>query len=135
MKKAIVVAVVLVAFGAVAAWKIVTESQQAEPASQVTAAETGPQVLLFADPDEAAASCGCAEVIRLARTAAGVEGVALVEVDTTRSDPRAEHHRVLVSPTVIVTDSQGREVQRFEGESGETITKLRAAIEALGAAG
>ena len=88
-------------------------------------------VLLFADPREAESSCGCSEIIRIARSANDASGVTMREFDTRRRDEQAERHSVRVSPTVIIVGPDGAEQERFEGESGQVIARLRAAIDAL----
>ena len=93
-----------------------------EPASQI------PTVMLFADPREADSSCGCAEVIRLARGAGEREGVVFAEYDPRVAGTEAERHHVRVSPTVLVLDADGHESARFEGESPAVIAKLRDAM-------
>lgn len=92
-----------------------------------TAAAT---VLLFADPREAAASCGCGQIVRLVRSAA-TRGVQVRELDPARAEPEARRHRVRVQPTVVVLDREGREAGRFEGEGRRTIDAIRSALEKL----
>ena len=105
-----------------------------EAAAPGAGAVTGgaPQVLLFADLGEAGSDCGCGEIIRLARSAAGVPGVGVLEFDTRAgSVDAATHLEVRVSPTVIIVDATGAERARFEGESAEAVGALREAVEAL----
>ena len=88
-------------------------------------------VLLFADPREAEQSCGCAEIIRIARNAGDIPGVVVREIDTRQPGELARRHEARVSPTVIITDAAGRERIRFEGESVEVIEELKAALARL----
>lgn len=82
-------------------------------------------VLLFADPREAEGSCGCAEIIRLVRDMSDVSGVVVREVDTRNPGEENRRYGVRVSPSVIILDAAGKEHDRFEGESGDTIEALR----------
>lgn len=102
----------------------VTEMAHA-PAAEAT-------VMLFADPREAESSCGCAEIIRLARMAGQQPGVRFREFDTRHSNAEVRERRIRVSPTVLILGQDGQETQRFEGESGAVITRLRAAVDELG---
>lgn len=112
------------------------KSMKSQPGPEVSAsAETSapaaqPQVLLFADPREAKESCGCGEIFRVVRTAS-TKGVHTREVDPEREREVVAQYRVTVEPTVIFVDGNGREVSRREGESGDTITALRADLARL----
>lgn len=137
MNKVVILAVVAVALGGVL-WVKSQPAMEPPVGTQVaqyaeSTAEQGPPaaVLLFADPREAGTSCGCAEVIRLARGAGSVSGVGFREFDTRKPSAEAKRYGVLVSPTVIITDADGTEKTRFQGESGEVIAKLRGAMSAL----
>lgn len=98
----------------------------------VAPAEGSRHVLLFADLDESGSSCGCGEVIRLARSAGGISGVSVEEFDT-RADIAAAVTRigVRVSPTVVLLGVDGAERWRFEGESPEVVDGLRDALATL----
>lgn len=134
-----ILAVVVVAIGAIVALKY---RQRAEPAPRppkqiaatvapvatTTAALRG-SVLLFADLSEAGeGEDGCAVIIRTVR-AARDHGVAVTEYNSGASPEVRKQHRVVVDPTVIVLDSSGREVARHEGEDASTIAAIRADIE------
>ncbi len=114
------------------------ERQTERPDAQASGATADPTrmpaaatVLLFADAREAESRCGCAEVIRIARGAGDVRGVTMREFNTRREEEQAKRYGVRVSPTVIIADANGMEQARFEGESGQVITELRTAIDAL----
>jgi hypothetical protein len=133
-----IVAVVVVAVAVVLALKF----GRSDAASSTAAAETSgaavedaasstPTVLLFADPREAGSSCGCAEVIRLARDAGTRSGVDFAEYDPRHAEAEAQRHEVRVSPTVLILDASGHETARFEGESPAVIDALREALGGL----
>ena len=125
-KIAVVVVVVLAAVAVIWA-KPATEPPaapvQAESPTQVT-------VVLAADPREAGSSCGCGQIIALAR-GAGEKGAMMLEFDPRDRPEEAKRLGVRVSPTVLVLGTDGSEEQRFEGESPEVVENLRKAIEAL----
>lgn len=134
-KKLIITAVVVAGIGLVIWFKPAPpapEPQTAAPASSELPA-TATTVLLFADPREAESSCGCAEIIRLARSADAVEGVAFREIDSRQPDQAATQYAVRVSPTVLIVDTAGDVRHRFEGESRSVIDGLRTAINDLSA--
>lgn len=108
------------------------ESQMAAPEASEELA-TATTVLLFADPREAESSCGCAQIIRLARSASDVEGVNVREIDTRQPDQTATQYEVRVSPTVLILDPAGEVRHRFEGESRGVIDGLSTAIDGLSA--
>lgn len=87
-------------------------------------------IVLFADPREADAPCGCGDIIRAVRTAAA-QGVSVREVAPGTAPELAQRYRVLVMPTVLVLGPRGEERARFEGESSATIEALRARLRAL----
>jgi len=138
MKKIAILMVVAVAFGGVL-WMKSRTPKQVSRVPAITSIEgvraadpaRSSSVLLFADPREADAKCGCAEVIRLARDAASVPGVVVREFDTRKGTAEAKQYSVRVSPTVIITDADGAERTRFEGESQDVITKLHGALTSL----
>lgn len=98
-------------------------------ASPVAAAQT---ILLFADPREADESCGCGQIIRAARDAGHRPGVALTEYDARTSASEQAQRHVTALPAVIVLGADGAERARFEGEAEDTVTRLQAALAALG---
>lgn len=101
-----------------------TGSEDAKPGAHTS-------VLLFADPREADSSCGCGEVIRIARQANEFPGVAFQWFDPRKDSGAAKQHKVKASPTVLIVGADGTERGRFEGETSEVIDELRSAITAL----
>lgn len=100
----------------------------AQPADDVQPART--QVLLFADPREAEASCGCGQIFQLVR-AASTRGVNTREINPAKDRDLVQRYRVTVEPTVLFVDSDGSELSRREGESSEVITALQAQLDEL----
>jgi hypothetical protein len=96
--------------------------------SGATPAHTAPtpRVLLFADLREADDECPCGAIIRAVRASAA-RGIATREND----EALARAHRVTVEPTVLFVDPSGREISRYEGESAESLQRLRAALDKL----
>lgn len=88
------------------------------------------QVLLFADPREAEASCGCGQIFQLVR-AASERGVSTREINPAHDRELVQQYRVTVEPTVVFVDSDGTELSRHEGESSEIITALRGELDEL----
>jgi len=131
MNRVAILVVVAAALGGVLWMKSQATSEDPPTAQAEPAVGASTSVLLFADPREAEARCGCAEVIRLARGTGGVPGVVFREFDTREGTPEAKQYRVRVSPTVIITDAAGAEEARFEGESGDVIARLQGAVSSL----
>ena len=138
MKRGAILMVVAVALGGVLWFKSqaseeVVPVQSVAPTASAQDAEEAPgaSLLLFADPREAESSCGCAEVIRLARSAGGAPSIGFREIDTRERQPESKRYGVRVSPTVIILDEDGIEMARFEGESPDVILKLREALSSL----
>jgi hypothetical protein len=105
--------------------------QPASPAGNaVASAGSTALVLLFANPAEAESSCGCGEVFRAVRAAAA-RGVSVREVDPAQNRDLMKQHRVLVEPTVLVLDEQGRERRRHEGESSDVLAAIRTDLDGL----
>lgn len=123
-----VVAVAVIAAGIVALKQRSPGAASAGGGPTVPAA--APTVLLFADPGEAGASCGCGQIIRLVRGAAG-PGLRVREVDPGRDAGEAQRHHVRVQPTVVILDRGGRETERFEGEAQGALEGIRAALRRL----
>ncbi|MHB1845456.1 MAG: hypothetical protein ACYCWW_11550 [Deltaproteobacteria bacterium] len=101
---------------------------------KATAIGGGPSVLLFADPGEAADSCGCGQIIRLVR-AAGGRGVSVREVAPNGDPLLLKRYRVTVAPTVLLLDASGGVTARYEGEAPETIAAIRGALDRLARSG
>ena len=122
MRRFGLVLVVALAFGTVGykALMLGASAAAAEPSKKA------PRVLLFADLREAEESCGCGEIIRAVRAAAA-RGVPTREND----DALAKQHHVTVQPSVIILDASGHETGRFEGESAETVKRLKAALDKI----
>lgn len=99
---------------------------------QVQAANVTPlRVVLLAELSEADnAGDSCAEIIHLVR-AARDRGIAVQELSPdSKSDLLARYH-LLIVPTVIILDLNGREVSRYEGEGRNTVKALRTSLEQL----
>ena len=99
------------------------DSIQRQPARQGT-------VVLFADLREADEIPGCGEIIKAVRDAAA-RGIRTRELDAHRDAEQAHGYKLLVAPSVLILDSAGKEIGRFEGESGDTIATATKAINAL----
>lgn len=101
------------------------------PDVQAASTSVPPRVLLLAEPSEANdAGDSCAEIIHLVR-AARERGVAVRELEAgSKSNLLARYH-MLVVPTVVILDGDGKEVARFEGEGRTTVKAIRAALAAL----
>jgi len=89
------------------------------------------KVLLFADPREAESSCLCAEIIKTARTASAIQGVAFKEFDITKDAKETEKYSVHVSPTIILLDENNNEKNRLEGETKEILKRLHKELDLL----
>jgi hypothetical protein len=90
-------------------------------------------LLLIADLAEAGESCGCGEIIRMVRGAAG-HGLAVREVAPGAEPDLEKRYRVTVAPTLLWLDSAGREVLRHEGESPAVVDSICADLGRLTAA-
>jgi hypothetical protein len=121
-----------VGLGAVmlAASAIIAYKTQVLPQAQAADAAL-PRVLLLAEPSEADnAGDSCAEIIHLVR-AARDRGVAVQEFGpASKSELLARYHLVIV-PTVLILDSNGKEISRYEGEGRDTVKAVRASLEQL----
>lgn len=127
----IIVSIVLVAIAFTLWLKPSSSTNSSSYLSGADNIHTGNRVLLFADPREAASSCGCAEVIRVARSAANIPGVSYQEFDLNNSQEEASKYSVRISPTVIFLNSDSTEKARFEGESSNVINSLRQTVNSL----
>ena len=66
--------------------------------------------------------------------AAAKAGVRTREIDTRKKDDMeaaSKKYRMVVQPTVVLVDDADREVRRYEGETKETITALKADLEQM----
>ena len=90
-----------------------------------------PSVILVADPSEANDSNdGCAVMFRAVRQAAK-RGVAVAEIPpNSNSDVLGQYH-VLTVPTLLVLDSTGKVIDRFEGEDALTVKAVQSRIASL----
>ncbi len=115
---------------ALAASAIIAYKAQVVPQAQA-ANVPQPRVVLLAEPSEAdSAGDSCAEIIHLVR-AARDRGIAVQELaPDSKSDLLARYH-LLVVPTVLILDQNGREVSRHEGEGRDTVKAIRASLEQL----
>jgi hypothetical protein len=112
--------------GVAIAFVVLASLRETRPSSVVPehgAGDASPRVLLFADPREAEATCGCGLIFHAVREAAAA-GVATREVDPERDRALVTQYRVTVEPTVIFLDESGHETSRREGEAGETIAAI-----------
>ena len=96
-------------------------------------AQASPSLLLIADLAEAGESCGCGEIIRMVRSAAG-HGMAVRELAPGAEPDLERRYRVTVTPTLLWLDNAGREVLRHEGESPAVVDSIRADLGRLTAA-
>ncbi len=97
--------------------------------SSFTPAQSGsaskPEIILVADMREAdTPGDNCAEIIRLVREAGG-RGVKVQEFSPESDSPLLRQYRVLTNPTVLILDRDGKELSRYEGESGATVQEIR----------
>ena len=90
-----------------------------------------PSVLLVADLREADSPNDiCAQIIQVVRDARS-RGVRAVELMPNSDSALLRNHRILVAPTVLVLDRDGRELNRFEGESVATLDAIRTKLAQL----
>lgn len=90
-----------------------------------------PQVLIVADFSEAdMPGDGCAEIIRLVRAVKN-RGVRTEELQPGSKSEFLTRYRILTAPTVVILGPDGQAHERFEGESTETISSLRKALQGL----
>jgi len=98
---------------------------------QVASQSQSPRVLLVANLAEAnETGDACAEMIHLVR-AAHDRGIAVQELDASSKSPLLARYHVLVIPSVLILDRNGKEVSRLEGEGGSVVQKLRAELARL----
>lgn len=116
--------VILAAVGGVVAYKVAAQNPDSTAAAPTNAAS--PRVLLFADLSEADDDCGCGRIIRSVREVA-TRGVATREND----DELGRKYKVTTNTTVVILDGEGREEARYEGESKDTVAKIRAHLDKL----
>ena len=108
-------------------------SSDARPAASASSSPpivAGSSVVIVANMGEAEDGCGCGQIIRAVRATAQ-KGVPTKEIDTRTNRDEAKKYRALVVPTVLVLDPSGAECRRWEGESGDTIEKMKADLDML----
>lgn len=87
-----------------------------------------PRVLLVANMAEAnETGDACAEIIHLVR-ATHDRGIAVQELDASSNSPLLTQYHVLVTPTVLIFDRNGKESLRLQGEGRGVVQKLRTAL-------
>lgn len=122
-----ILAFVVVAFVFALGWRETRDDSRASVEPEGAASADGARVLLFADPREAEATCGCGLIFHAVREAAA-SGVATHEVDPERERALVTQYHVTVEPTVVFLDERGHETSRREGEAGETIAAIEAEL-------
>lgn len=90
-----------------------------------------PAVVLVADLREAdSPNDTCARIIHVVREARS-RGVRVAELMPNSDSVLLKNHHVVVAPTVLVLDRDGRELSRFEGESSATLDAIRTRLNQL----
>ena len=112
------IAVVLLAAGLVVFKQLTSPKIKSQEVSR-------PAVVLIADLREAESpNDTCAQIIRVVREARS-QGVKVSELMPNSDSVLLKNHRVVVVPTVLILDRDGRELNRFEGESVATLDAIR----------
>lgn len=92
---------------------------------------SSPAVVLVANLREAdSPNDTCARIIQAVR-AARSKGVSVAELMPNSDSALLKRHAVVVAPTVLILDKEGRELDRFEGESVATLDAIRAKLNQL----
>ncbi len=92
---------------------------------------SAPAVVLVADLREAdSPNDTCARIIQVVREAHR-KGVSVTELMPNSDSALLKKHPVVVLPTVMVLDRDGRELSRFEGESAATLDAINAKLKEL----
>lgn len=113
---------VMVIFAMAAALVVVRQRTAPKDAKQEIAA---PSVVLVADLREADSPHDtCAEIIRAVREARS-RGIRVAELMPNSDSALLKSHPIVVAPTVLILDKNGRELSRFEGESVSTLNAIR----------
>jgi hypothetical protein len=90
-----------------------------------------PAVVLVTDLREAdSPNDTCARIIQAVREARN-RGISVTELMPDSDSALLKNHRIVVAPTVLVLDKDGRELSRFEGESVATLEALRLKLKQL----
>ena len=94
-----------------------------------------PAVVLVADLREADSPRDtCAEIIRAVREARG-RGINVAELMPDSDSPMLKGRHITISPTVLILDKNGRELNRFEGESVATLNAVRSRLREMQGSG
>ncbi len=126
MKKNTVYVLVVLALAA----GLIIFKQRMTPASPNQPA-VAPAVVLVADLREAdSPNDTCARIIQAVR-AAHTKGVSVTELMPNSDSALLKKYPVVVVPTVLVLDKDGRELSRFEGESAATLDAISAKLKEL----
>jgi flagellar basal body-associated protein FliL len=141
MKKAIILTVVILAVGAIAAYKFIGGNQStaeqknapaaSTPAANQTDAQNKTTFYLFHDPSDQDAGCR-----RIYAFADQPEKELAARVEVKRPDVKTEKaivdkFQVRVLPTILLVSPDGQITERFEGEDGDTIKKLESLMTRL----
>lgn len=142
MKKGIILAAVILAVAAIAAYKFIGGNQPtaeqknapvaaSSPATNQTTAQSKSTFYLFHDPSDQDA--GCRRIYAFADQA---ESELSARVEVKRPDVKTEKaivdkYQVRVLPTILVVAPDGQITERFEGEDGDTIKGLEGMISRL----
>lgn len=119
-KNALYVIVLLVIAAGLVIFKQRTASRSTNPEVSF------PAVVLIADLREAdSPNDTCVQIIRVVREARS-RGVKVLELMPNSDSSLLRNHRVVVVPTVLILDRDGRELSRFEGESVATLEAIQA---------
>ncbi len=90
-----------------------------------------PAIVLVADLREADSPNDiCARIIQAVREARS-KGVSVTELMPNSNSALLKKYTVVVAPTVLVLDKDGRELNRFEGESIATLDAIRVKLSQL----
>lgn len=90
-----------------------------------------PAVVLVADLREAdTPNDTCAQIIQAVRGARS-RGISVTELMPDSDSALLKNHRIVVAPTVLVLDKDGRELNRFEGESVVMLEAVRTKLNQL----
>lgn len=112
-------AVLLISGGIIAYKARVTAQPQAAANSEL------PRVLLVADLKEAdSAGDICAQIIHLVREARD-RGITVRELEPDSKSELLTRYHVLIIPTVLILDRDGKVVARYEGEGRNTLNAVR----------
>ncbi len=117
---------VFVAAGAVIAYKEFRNI----PAQSTVQTSGEARVVLVADLSEAEDRCACGEIIRAVR-ATQKKRIPTQELSPDRRSELLNRYRVLTVPTVLILDTDGKEIARYEGEDEKTVEAIQAGLKQL----